>query len=81
MARAHRIGQTEAVNIYRFVTSGSVEEDILERAKRKRVLDHVVRGAGGLRWVGGRVPDRRCHCRALATSGSEPDHKRPNPPP
>lgn len=26
----------------RFVTSGSVEEDILERAKKKMVLDHVV---------------------------------------
>lgn len=47
MARAHRIGQTEAVNIYRFVTSGSVEEEILERAKKKRVLDHLVgRGRG-----------------------------------
>lgn len=42
MSRAHRIGQTETVNIYRFVTSGSVEEDILERAKRKMVLDHIV---------------------------------------
>eukprot|EP00198_Chlamydomonas_reinhardtii_P013917 XP_001703254.1 chromodomain-helicase-DNA-binding protein [Chlamydomonas reinhardtii] len=42
MSRAHRIGQTETVNIYRFVTSGSVEEDILERAKRKMVLDHLV---------------------------------------
>ena len=27
---------------HRFVTSGSVEEDILERAKRKMVLDHLV---------------------------------------
>ncbi|KAG1670416.1 hypothetical protein FOA52_010151 [Chlamydomonas sp. UWO 241] len=42
MSRAHRIGQTETVNIYRLVTSGSVEEDILERAKRKMVLDHLV---------------------------------------
>lgn len=42
MARAHRIGQKDIVNIYRLVTSGSVEEDILERAKRKMVLDHVV---------------------------------------
>ncbi len=42
MSRAHRIGQTETVNIYRFVTSSSVEEDILERAKRKMVLDHLV---------------------------------------
>ena len=38
MSRAHRIGQTETVNIYRFLTSGSVEEDILERAKQKMVL-------------------------------------------
>ncbi|CAI5468403.1 unnamed protein product [Closterium sp. Yama58-4] len=42
MSRAHRIGQQDVVNIYRFVTSGSVEEDILERAKRKMVLDHLV---------------------------------------
>ncbi|KAH7560701.1 hypothetical protein JRO89_XS10G0077400 [Xanthoceras sorbifolium] len=56
MSRAHRIGQQEVVNIYRFVTSKSVEEDILERAKKKmveylyhelcsmlfHVLDHLV---------------------------------------
>lgn len=42
MARAHRIGQKDAVNIYRLVTGGSVEEDILERAKNKMVLDHLV---------------------------------------
>ncbi|XXQ37871.1 Chromodomain-helicase-DNA-binding protein 1 [Plasmodiophora brassicae] len=41
-ARAHRIGQTKTVNIYRFVMKSSVEEDILERAKRKMVLDHLV---------------------------------------
>jgi hypothetical protein len=42
MSRAHRIGQTSAVNVYRLVTSASVEEDVLERAKRKMVLDHLV---------------------------------------
>ncbi|XP_006819009.2 chromodomain-helicase-DNA-binding protein 1-like, partial [Saccoglossus kowalevskii] len=30
------------VNIYRLLTKGSVEEDIIERAKRKMVLDHLV---------------------------------------
>ena len=30
------------VNIYRLVTKGSVEEDIVERAKKKMVLDHLV---------------------------------------
>lgn len=42
MSRAHRIGQTKTVNIYRLVTKGSVEEEIVERAKRKLVLDHLV---------------------------------------
>lgn len=30
------------VNIYRLVTKSSVEEDIIERAKKKMVLDHLV---------------------------------------
>lgn len=41
-ARAHRIGQKKQVSVYRLVTKGSVEEDILERAKKKMVLDHLV---------------------------------------
>ncbi|KAL6439111.1 hypothetical protein ACFW04_003822 [Cataglyphis niger] len=41
-ARAHRIGQKNKVNIYRLVTKKSVEEEIVERAKQKMVLDHLV---------------------------------------
>jgi SNF2 family DNA or RNA helicase len=41
-ARAHRIGQTKVVNIYRLVTSNTVEEKILESAKQKIILDHLV---------------------------------------
>lgn len=41
-SRAHRIGQKNQVNIYRLVTMQSIEEDIVERAKRKMVLDHLV---------------------------------------
>eukprot|EP01114_Cavostelium_apophysatum_P010624 TRINITY_DN2458_c0_g1_i1.p1 TRINITY_DN2458_c0_g1~~TRINITY_DN2458_c0_g1_i1.p1 ORF type:complete len:1441 (+),score=525.32 TRINITY_DN2458_c0_g1_i1:182-4504(+) len=41
-ARAHRIGQTKVVNIYRFVTKSTVEESILQRAKDKMVLDHLI---------------------------------------
>nr|XP_023015060.1 chromodomain-helicase-DNA-binding protein 1 isoform X2 [Leptinotarsa decemlineata] len=41
-ARAHRIGQKHQVNIYRLVTARSVEEEIVERAKQKMVLDHLV---------------------------------------
>ena len=42
IARAHRIGQKNEVKIFRFVASGSVDEDIIQRAKNKMVLDHLV---------------------------------------
>jgi chromodomain-helicase-DNA-binding protein 1 len=42
MARAHRIGQTRHVNIYRFITKGTIEEDILDRAKRKMILEFAI---------------------------------------
>ncbi|KAF8820970.1 chromodomain helicase Dna binding protein CHD1/SWI2/SNF2 [Cardiosporidium cionae] len=41
-ARAHRIGQTKTVQIYRLVTKNSIEQSILERAKTKMVLDTLV---------------------------------------
>ncbi|PPS97237.1 Chromo domain/ SNF2 Atpase/Helicase domain containing protein [Cryptosporidium hominis] len=41
-ARAHRIGQKKQVQIYRLVTKDSIEENILERAKTKMVLDTLV---------------------------------------
>ncbi|KAI8140697.1 SNF2 family N-terminal domain-containing protein [Fennellomyces sp. T-0311] len=42
MSRAHRIGQTKSVNVYRFVTKGTMEENIIERAKRKMVLEYCI---------------------------------------
>lgn len=42
MARAHRIGQKNHVNIYRFVTKGTIEEDILERARQKMILEYAI---------------------------------------
>mmetsp|Transcript_11498 Transcript_11498/g.28317 ORF Transcript_11498/g.28317 Transcript_11498/m.28317 type:complete len:2097 (+) Transcript_11498:249-6539(+) len=41
-ARCHRIGQEKTVNTYRLVTKDSVEEEIVERAKKKMILDHLV---------------------------------------
>ncbi|KAK9764296.1 putative ATPase [Basidiobolus ranarum] len=40
--RVHRIGQTKPVIVYRFVTSNSVEAQILERANSKRTLEKLV---------------------------------------
>ena len=43
MARVHRIGQTKTVHIYRLVTSGTIEERMLERAEKKLLLEMVNR--------------------------------------
>lgn len=41
-SRAHRIGQSNRVLIYRFVTRSSVEERITQVAKHKMMLTHLV---------------------------------------
>jgi chromodomain-helicase-DNA-binding protein 1 len=43
MARAHRIGQKSHVCVYRFVSKDTMEEDVLERAKKKMVLEYASR--------------------------------------
>jgi SWI/SNF-related matrix-associated actin-dependent regulator of chromatin subfamily A member 5 len=42
MDRAHRIGQTKQVYVYRFIAEESVEERMLERAAQKLRLDQLV---------------------------------------
>ncbi|KAL9230296.1 hypothetical protein vseg_005669 [Gypsophila vaccaria] len=44
MARAHRLGQTNKVMIYRLVTRGTIEERMIEMTKKKMVLEHLVVG-------------------------------------
>ena len=48
MDRAHRIGQKKTVRVFRFITEGTVEEKIIERAEKKLYLDAVVIQQGRL---------------------------------
>ena len=47
MNRAHRIGQSKRLIVYRLVVRASVEERILQLAKRKLLLDHLLAGNKG----------------------------------
>lgn len=46
MARAHRIGQKNHVMIYRFVSKDTIEEQVLERARRKMILEYAIISLG-----------------------------------
>lgn len=50
--RAHRIGQTRPVIVYRLATKGTVEEDLLLSADAKRRLEKLVIKKGGFRSMG-----------------------------
>lgn len=41
-SRCHRIGQTQKVKVYRLVTRGTYELDMLDRASKKLGLDHAL---------------------------------------
>jgi len=49
MDRAHRIGQTRNVIVYRFATRNTVEQKLLESAEAKRRLEKLVIRKGGVR--------------------------------
>jgi chromodomain-helicase-DNA-binding protein 1 len=66
MARAHRIGQTKPVSVFRFVSSDTIEEEILERARNKLVLEFLLiqRGAD--------EEESKAHRRALTAATEAP---------
>jgi SNF2 family DNA or RNA helicase len=73
--RAHRIGQTKPVHIYRLVSEKTVEENILRRAQQKRSLESLVISKAGFTTDAFRktldvialvTPDARFHATASA---------------
>ncbi|KAL1836501.1 hypothetical protein VTJ49DRAFT_5059 [Mycothermus thermophilus] len=53
--RAHRIGQTRPVIVYRLATKGTVEEELLMSADAKRRLEKLVIKKGGFRTMGQKI--------------------------
>ncbi|KAM3861231.1 chromatin-remodeling ATPase INO80 [Diretmus argenteus] len=49
MDRAHRLGQTKQVTVYRLICQGSIEERILQRAKEKSEIQRVVISGGNFK--------------------------------
>ena len=43
MDRAHRLGQTKQVTVYRLICKGTIEERILQRAEEKSEIQRMVR--------------------------------------
>ncbi|TEA20879.1 Chromatin-remodeling ATPase INO80 [Colletotrichum sidae] len=61
MDRAHRLGQTRQVTVYRLITSGTIEERIRKRAMQKEEVQRVVIQGGGasVDFSGRRAPENR----------------------
>eukprot|EP00501_MAST-03F_sp_TOSAG23-6_P002226 GSMAST32.ASY1.ANO1.2326.1 assembled CDS len=49
MARVHRIGQKKITHIYRFVSAGTMEERMVQRAEKKLFLDTMVNKGGSIK--------------------------------
>ncbi|KAK0619392.1 INO80-like protein [Immersiella caudata] len=64
MDRAHRLGQTKQVTVYRLITRGTIEERIRKRAMQKEEVQRVVITGGssagaGVDFSGRRAPENR----------------------
>ena len=64
--RAHRIGQTKPVTVYRLVAEDTVDRDIFDLAAKKRVLnERIMEGGGADDAVGESLPDKSSVAAAL----------------
>ena len=49
MDRAHRLGQTKQVTVYRLICKGTIEERILQRAREKSKIQKIVISGGSFK--------------------------------
>lgn len=89
MDRAHRLGQTKQVTVYRLITRGTIEERIVQRAKQKDEIHRVVIAGGEFRQTAQEMKPREIvsllleedeyvQRTAMAAKESPKKRKRPN---
>lgn len=75
MDRAHRLGQTKQVTVYRLITKNTIEERIMQRAKQKGEIHKLVVAAGAenassTAAAAAKVSDASDACASTAVSSS-----------
>merc|ERR1712117_298886 len=55
MDRAHRLGQTKQVTVYRLICKGTIEERILQRAREKSEIQRMVIQGGTFKGLTGEL--------------------------
>lgn len=76
MDRAHRLGQTKQVTVYRLITRSSIEERMRQRAKQKDEIHKVVIAGGEFRQMEAR-PNQKDIVSLLLGEDEEPEDEAP----
>merc|ERR1712008_228509 len=58
MDRAHRLGQTKQVTVYRLICKGTIEERILQRAREKSEIQRMVIQGGSFKGFSGELKQK-----------------------
>jgi DNA helicase INO80 len=76
MDRAHRLGQTKQVTVYRLITRNSIEERMRQRAKQKDEIHKVVIAGGEFRQMDVGRPNQKDIVSLLLEEGEDVGAKR-----
>ncbi|PJF19656.1 hypothetical protein PSACC_00524 [Paramicrosporidium saccamoebae] len=71
MDRAHRLGQTKQVTVYRLITRNSIEERMRQRAKQKDEIHKVVIAGGEFRQMDAGRPNQKDIVSLLLEEGDD----------
>lgn len=73
MARAHRIGQKKPVTVYRFVSKDTIEEEIIERARNKLMLEFITIQRGVTDKDTSNFKERIAEAKRITDAPNDPD--------